>query len=59
METIKIAKLTKNIESVKEIMKSLGVPEKILEREVKTFGNGSHVILPKQHLNKRVKIIVE
>ena len=59
MEEIKIQKLSKNIESINQIIKSFGVPEKILEREVKVFGNGSHIILPKEHLNKRVKIIVE
>lgn len=59
MEIQKIEMLSKNIESVKNLVKSLGVPEEILVREVKSFGNGSHVILPKEHLNKKVKIIVE
>ncbi|MEA3330043.1 MAG: DUF2080 family transposase-associated protein [Nanoarchaeota archaeon] len=59
MDNKKIERLNKNIEGIQKIISSLGVPEKILEREVKIFGNGCHVIIPKQHLDKRVKIIVE
>ncbi len=59
MKSIKVEKLNKNIEAIQKIISSLGVPEKILEREVKTFGNGGHVIIPKEHLEKKVKIIVE
>ena len=58
MEESKLKKLEKNIQSINQLIKSFGVPEKVLEREVKSFGNGSHVILPKEHLSKRVKIIV-
>jgi len=58
METAKLQSLEKNIRNINQLIKSFGVPEKVLEREVKTFGNGSHVILPKEHLNKRVRIIV-
>ncbi len=59
MEVVKLNKLVKNIENVKKLVKDLGVPEEVLVREVKIFGNGSHVILPRQHLNKKVRIIVE
>ena len=31
----------------------------ILERDVSKFGTGAHVIVPKEHIGKRVKIIVE
>jgi putative transposon-encoded protein len=58
MNKKKIDSLVKGIEKVDVIMKSIGVPEDVLEREVKTFGNGGHIVLPKQHLNKKVKIIV-
>ncbi len=31
----------------------------ILERTASKFGTGSHVIIPKKHAGKKVKIIVE
>jgi len=31
----------------------------ILEREISKFGTGAHVIIPKEHVGKKVKIIVE
>jgi hypothetical protein len=58
MSEKKIQNLVKEIGRIEELMKSLGIPEKVLEKEVKVFGNGGHIVLPKQHLNKKVKIIV-
>ena len=58
MDTAKMQSLERNIKNINQLIKSFGVPEKVLEREVKSFGNGSHVILPKEHLNKKVKVIV-
>ena len=31
----------------------------ILERKASKFGTGAHVIIPKEHAGKKVKIIVE
>ena len=31
----------------------------ILERKASRFGTGAHVIIPKEYINKKVKIIVE
>jgi putative transposon-encoded protein len=31
----------------------------ILERTASKFGTGAHVIIPKEHIGKKVKIIVE
>jgi putative transposon-encoded protein len=31
----------------------------IIEKNVKNFGTGAHIILPKKYANKKVKIIVE
>lgn len=31
----------------------------ILERKASKFGTGAHVIIPKEHIGKKVKIIVE
>lgn len=58
MNEKKIENLVKGIKKVDLMMKQVGVPEDVLEREVKVFGNGGHIVLPKQHLNKRVKIII-
>jgi putative transposon-encoded protein len=58
MANTKIERLDKNIQTIQKILNSLNVPEKVLEREVKSFGNGGHVIIPKEHLDKKVKIIV-
>ena len=31
----------------------------ILDRKISKFGTGAHVIVPKEHIGKNVKIIVE
>lgn len=31
----------------------------IIERKASQFGTGAHVIIPKEYINKKVKIIVE
>lgn len=55
-------KLTKNLmdsmKRVNEDMKKLNVPEKVLDREIKPFGNASHIILPKEYSNKKAKVII-
>ncbi len=58
MTTNKVEVLVNQIKKINDLMRELDVPEQVLEREVKVFGNGSHVVLPKQHLNKKVRIIV-
>ena len=58
MDGRKIEHLVQGIQEIDVLMKEIGVPEEVLEREVKVFGNGGHIVLPKQHLNKKVKIIV-
>lgn len=35
-----------------------GDVEEILERKISDFGSGAHVILPKKHKGKKVKLIV-
>jgi len=44
--------------SKKEIIIKFSGSE-ILERTVSKFGTGAHVIIPKEHAAKKVKIIVE
>ncbi len=31
----------------------------ILERKASKFGTGAHVIIPKEHIGKKIKIIIE
>jgi hypothetical protein len=59
MDSRKIEDLKKELEKINGILSELGVSRDIIERKVKTFGNGAHIVLPKQHVNKNVKIIVE
>ena len=44
--------------SKKEIIIKFSGSE-ILERTTSKFGTGAHVIIPKEHAGKKVKIIVE
>jgi|GEM_PF-2815826 len=57
-EKKKISKLVKSLIAIKSIMKTLDVPEEVLEREIKPFGNASHIILPKEYTSKKAKVIV-
>lgn len=58
MNSRKVQDLKKEIEKINSILRDLGVVEGVVEKEVKSFGNGGHVILSKEHLNKKVKIII-
>lgn len=40
-------------------LKKSQVPEDILERKVKSFGNASHIILPKEYEEKKAIIIIK
>ena len=40
-------------------MKKLGIPKEVLEKEIKPFGNASHVVLPKKYSKKKAKIIIK
>jgi putative transposon-encoded protein len=31
----------------------------ILERKASKFGTGAHILIPKEHLGKKIKIIIE
>lgn len=51
-------------ENIKEVsndkaLEILLMAEEILERKITEFGSGSHVVLPKKHVGKRAKIIIE
>ena len=56
--TQKIGILIGQIEKIKEEIDTLGIPKKIIEKEIRSFGNGGHVVLPKEFVNKKAKIII-
>ena len=58
-EKDQINELVKGIIAIKKSMRNLGIPEGILEKEVKPFGNASHIILPKEYTSKKAKIIIK
>ena len=58
MNRKKMTELKTQIETINMTLSDLGVSEDVLEREVKSFGNGAHIVIPKQHVNKRVKIVI-
>lgn len=58
MDNKKVDALVSELKKIHSILAELGVAEGVIEKKVKTFGNGGHVVLPKQHLNKRVRVIV-
>lgn len=58
MSSKKVQEINKEIIKINSMIKDLGVVEGVIEKEVKTFGNGGHIILPKNYLNRRVKVII-
>lgn len=59
MNSRKVDDLVRELGKIHSILKDLGVSEGVIEREVKAFGNGGHVVVPKEHLNKKVRLIIE
>ncbi|HLC57203.1 MAG TPA: DUF2080 family transposase-associated protein [Candidatus Nanoarchaeia archaeon] len=53
-----LASLERNLKGIVENMKKLGIPEEVIEKEIKPFGNASHIILPKEYENKKAKVII-
>lgn len=58
MKNAKINTLMKNIENTNKIIDDLRASKKVIEKEVKSFGNSAHVVISKKYLNKKVKIII-
>jgi len=55
-------KSSKNKKRKRKIRKDIIIKfwcSEILERKASKFGTGAHVIVPKEHAGKKVKIIVE
>ena len=53
-----IDKLTKGVMETYNIMQTL-IPQVIIQKEIKNFGNASHIILPKEYAKKKAIIIIK
>jgi len=58
MENKKVDSLVKSVEKSNKLLEDLKVSKKIVEKEVKSFGNSAHVVISKKYLNQKVKIII-
>lgn len=55
---INLKKLQEDVKTAYGTMKKL-LPEAITDKEIKPFGNASHIILPKGYANKKATIIIK
>ncbi len=55
---INLEKLREDVKSAYETMTKV-LPEAIKDAEVRTFGNASHIILPKEYAGKRAMVIIK
>lgn len=58
-ETKNLEKIKGCLKTVEDLMKQLNYPEKIIEKEIKPFGNSCHMVLPKKYQNKKASIIIK
>ena len=54
----KIERLEDSINISSKIFEEIKVGSEVIEKEVKAFGNGGHIILPRRYLNKSIKVIL-
>ena len=54
---INLEKLQKDIKKAYSSMKKV-LPESITNKQIKRFGNASHIILPKEYAGKKATVIV-
>ena len=54
---INLQKLQEDVKKAYGTMRKL-LPESVSDREIKPFGNASHIILPKEHANKKATVII-
>ena len=50
--------IVENISSVNKTIESLGIIPDVVDKKVKAFGNGCHVVLPKEFLNKKARVVI-
>lgn len=53
-----LEKLSKGVTEVYDLLKTI-VPEAITEKEIKSFGNASHIVLPKEYEGKKAVVIIK
>jgi putative transposon-encoded protein len=54
---VNLEKLQQDVKRAYESMKKV-LPESIKNTEIKTFGNASHIILPKEYAGKKAMVII-
>jgi len=54
---INLEKLQSDVENVYQTLKRM-VPESITNKEIRGFGNASHIILPKEYAGKKATVII-
>jgi len=54
---INLEKLREDLKKVYGTMKKI-IPESVTDKEIKIFGNASHIILPKKYAGKKATIII-
>jgi putative transposon-encoded protein len=54
---VNLKKLQEDVKKAYGTMREL-LPEAIKNKEIKPFGNASHIILPKEYANKKATIII-
>lgn len=55
---LNLEKLQDDVKGAYDTMRKL-LPESIINKEIKRFGNASHIILPKEYAGKKATIIVK
>lgn len=54
---VNLERLQQDVKRAYNSMKKV-LPESIRDREIKPFGNASHIILPKEYAHKKATIII-
>lgn len=55
----KADKIKKLIEEMNREMQEMNIADEVLDREIKPFGNASHIILPEKYKGKKAKVIIK
>jgi len=58
-EAKKIERIKTCLRTIEETMKELNSTDQVVEKEIKPFGNSSHMILPRKFKNKKASIIIK
>lgn len=55
---VNLERLREDVKSAYGTMKKI-IPEAVTDKEIKPFGNASHIILPKQYSGKKAIVIIK